>query len=73
LKEYGVKINPAKCVLGKEKIKFLGYRDTAATGKGRNHQKLSQTNDDPTTATVLRDVKFLQEIHPGSSKRTSLT
>jgi len=31
LKEYGVKINPAKCVLRKNKIKFLGY-EVSATG-----------------------------------------
>jgi len=31
LKEYGVRVNPAKCVLGKEKIKFLGY-EVSATG-----------------------------------------
>jgi len=77
LKEYGVKVNPAKCVLGKNKIKFLGY-EVSATGTQPLPARVEVIKNfrKPNTIKQLRQflrmVNFYRRFIPGAAKEQAI-
>jgi len=77
LKEYGVRINPAKCVLGKEKIKFLEYEVTA-TGTQPLPAKVEVIKNfrKPATIKQLRQfprmINFYRRFIPEAAKEQAI-
>jgi len=73
LNEYGIKINPAKCVLGEKTIKFLGY-EVSNTGTKPLPQKVEtiQNFRKPQTVKQLRQflgmINFYRRFIPGAAK-----
>jgi len=73
LDEHGVKVNPTKCVLRKERIKFLGY-EVSASGTERLPEKIETIKNfkRPTTVRQLRQflgmINFYRRFIPGAAK-----
>ena len=72
LQSYGIKIHPAKCVLGVDSVDFLGHKVTA-DGLRPLPQKVSAIQDfpQPTTARKLREflgvVNYYHRFIPGAA------
>jgi len=62
LDEHGIKINPAKCILGKTKIKFLGY-EVAASGTRPLPEKVEAIKNFPKPTTIKQLRQFLGMIN----------
>jgi len=77
LKEYSVRINPAKCILGKKKIKFLGY-EVSASGTQPLPAKVEAIKDFSKPATIkqlrrfLGMVNFYRRFIPGAAKEQAI-
>jgi len=73
LDEYGIRINPAKCILGKTKIKFLGY-EVSAAGTQPLPEKVEAIENFPKPTTIKQLRQFLEMINfdrrfiPGAAK-----
>lgn len=73
LEEYGIQINAAKCVLGKETVKFLGY-EVSALGTKPPADKIEAIRNfpKPNTARQLRQflgmVNFYRRFVPGAAQ-----
>jgi len=77
LKKYGMRINPAKCVLGKERIKFLGY-EVSATGTQPLSTKVEVIKNfrKPATIKQLRQflgmINFYRRFIPGAAREQAI-
>ncbi|KMQ86204.1 pol polyprotein [Lasius niger] len=73
LNNYGIRINPAKCVFGKEEVKFLGYLVTAeGTRPLKEKVEAIQSFPKPTTIKQLRQflgtLNFYRRFIPGAAQ-----
>jgi len=77
LKEYGVRVNPAKCVLGKKEINFLGY-EVSGTGTQPLPKKIEAIKNfhKPVTIKQLRQflgmVNFYRRFIPGAAEEQAV-
>jgi len=73
LDEHGVKVNPAKCILGRTKIKFLGY-EVSASSTQPFAEKVEAIKNFPKPITVkqlrqfLGMINFYRRFIPGVAK-----
>ena len=68
LDKHGIRINPTKCILGEEQIKFLGYVVLAkgTSTKSESDKKLSKANHDQTTTAIPGNDNFYRRFIPGA-------
>jgi len=62
LDNYGIKINPAKCVLGKKKIRFLGF-EVSASGTEPLPEKMEVIKNFRKPITIKQLRQFLEIIN----------
>lgn len=62
LRQFGVVINPAKCVFGQERVKFLGY-SVGGSGTQPLPQKVDALKDFPKPETIKQLRRFLGMIN----------